>query len=72
MRSAETPRRRGRWELLLLLIPFIALLFPGWYSFASPRFFGIPFFVWYQFLWIIIGVLITGLVYALERGEERR
>ena len=63
-------RRRFRWALLLLLIPFVALLFPGWYSVADPRFFGVPFFVWYQFLWVIIGVAITGFVYLVDRGRE--
>ena len=33
----------------------------------TPRLAGIPFFIWYQFLWIIIGVAITGVVYALDR-----
>jgi hypothetical protein len=67
---ATASRRRPRWFLLLLLIPFIALLFPGWYSQLSPRFFGIPFFIWYQFLWIILGVLVTGLVYLFDVDRE--
>jgi uncharacterized Tic20 family protein len=70
---AGSPRRRKRrWALLLLLIPFVALLFPGWYSLASPHLFGIPFFIWYQFLWVILGVLVTGLVYLLDQGGEAR
>jgi hypothetical protein len=64
---ATSSRGRARWYLLLLLIPFIALLFPGWYSQAAPRFYGIPFFIWYQFLWIILGVLVTAVVYLFER-----
>ncbi len=27
---------------------------------------GIPFFYWYQLLWIILGALIIALVYKLE------
>lgn len=72
MRSPETPRPRARWALVLLLIPFVALLFPGWYSSLSPRLFGIPFFIWYQFLWVILGVVVTGGVYLLEgAGRDR-
>ncbi len=66
---ADTPRHRPRprWALILLLIPFVALLYPPFYAMLSPRFAGIPFFIWYQFLWIIVGVVVTGVVYALDR-----
>lgn len=64
-------RRRGhRWALVLLLIPFVALLYPPFYATLSPRLAGIPFFIWYQFLWVIIGVVVTGVVYALDRGSD--
>jgi hypothetical protein len=33
----------------------------------TPRLAGIPFFIWYQFLWVVIGVVITGIVYAFDR-----
>jgi Protein of unknown function (DUF3311) len=61
---------RGRWARVLLVIPFVALLFPTLYAHAEPRLAGIPFFIWYQFLWVILGVGITGLVYALSRGGD--
>jgi hypothetical protein len=60
----RSPRRR--WPLLLLLIPFVALLYPPWYSGDSPELAGIPFFVWYQFLWVILGAICTGLAYVLR------
>jgi uncharacterized membrane protein YhdT len=62
-----TARGRGRWALVLLLIPFVALLGPGWYSRSEPRLSGIPFFIWYQFAWVILSSLITGLVYWLRK-----
>ena len=47
--------RKGRsWLLWLLIIPFIALLIPQFYNYSTPTFIGIPFFYWYQLLWIII------------------
>jgi len=68
---AAAPRRaRRRWGLLLLLIPFVALLYPPFYASLTPRLAGIPFFIWYQFLWVIIGVGVTGVVYALDRTRE--
>ncbi len=56
--------------LVLLLIPFIALLYPPFYASLQPRLWGIPYFVWYQFLWVVIGAVLTYLVYAVRRGGE--
>jgi hypothetical protein len=53
--------RRG-W-LWLLLPPFLALLWPAFYSSVQPALGGIPFFFWYQFLWIIIAAILTAVVY---------
>jgi hypothetical protein len=71
MAASPRPNRRGRWARVLLVIPFIALLFPTLYAHAEPRLAGIPFFIWYQFLWVILGVGITGLVYAVSRRDEQ-
>jgi hypothetical protein len=61
---------RKRLWYLLLLAPFIGLLFPGWYSTNDPELFGFPFFYWYQFAWVILAALITLLVYVLTRSER--
>jgi Protein of unknown function (DUF3311) len=68
--ASHRPPPRRRWGLLLLLIPFVALLYPPFYATVTPRLAGIPFFIWYQFLWVIIGVCITGVVYAIDRVSE--
>lgn len=72
MEGQPKSSRGGRWVRILLLVPFVALLLPTLYAHAEPRLAGIPFFIWYQFLWVILGVGITGLVYALNRGEDGR
>jgi len=59
----STQRRRRSWILLLLLIPFIALLYPPFYNFKEPTFIGIPFFYWFQLLWVLITAVITAIVY---------
>jgi Protein of unknown function (DUF3311) len=59
-----------RLALLLLLVPFVALLIPQLYAHIEPKLFGIPFFVWYQFLWVIIGSVITAVVYAVRRTPQ--
>ncbi|EFH89589.1 DUF3311 domain-containing protein [Ktedonobacter racemifer] len=61
------PQRQGhRWLRLLLIIPFLGLLFPGFYNFREPTFLDFPFFYWYQLLWIFLTAIITASVYFLE------
>lgn len=61
---ATRPTRKGRsWLLLLLIIPFIVLLWPPFYNFRDPEFIGIPFFYWFQLSWVIITAIITAVVY---------
>jgi hypothetical protein len=64
---ASPPRQsRNRWSLLLLLIPFVALLYPAFYSSIQPELAGIPYFIWYQLAWVLLGALIVGLVHILH------
>ncbi len=51
------------WAYLLLLIPFIAMLWVPFYASAAPQLAGIPFFYWYQFLWVVISGVLTAIVY---------
>jgi hypothetical protein len=62
----RTRRKGSPWFLLLLLIPFIAMLWPPFYNFRNPEFIGIPFFYWFQLLWIIITGILTAVVYFLR------
>jgi hypothetical protein len=62
--SAAQRGRRG-WFLLLVL-PFVATLFPQYYAGAEPSLGGIPFFYWYQLLWVVITGLLTILVLWLS------
>ena len=61
------PVRRVLWARLLLIIPFITMLWVSSYNSAEPMLAGIPFFYWYQLLWILIGAALIAFVYALER-----
>jgi hypothetical protein len=71
--SAET-RGRGWRRLvpLLLIIPFIGTLWVSSYASLEPELGGIPFYYWYQFLWIAIGALLTIVVYLVERSGGKR
>ena len=61
------PVRRVLWARLLLILPFIAMLWVSSYDSAEPMVAGIPFFYWYQLLWILIGAVLIAFVYVLER-----
>jgi Protein of unknown function (DUF3311) len=56
----------GPWALLLL-IPFVALLWVPFYNFSEPVLLGFPFFYWYQFLWVPISSLLIYIVYLKTR-----
>ncbi len=59
------PKRRRRFRAihLLLLIPYIAMLWVPSYNRVEPMLAGIPFFYWYQMLWILLGVAVLIPVY---------
>jgi len=56
--------------VVLLAAPFVGLLYPPLYAKVDPSLSGIPFFIWYQFAWLIAVTVLLVLVYLL-RGEER-
>lgn len=58
------------WNLLLL-IPFIVLFTPI-YNRRTPELFGMPFFYWFQFLMVAVGVLCTITVYRMTRKAPVR
>ena len=55
------------WNLLLI-IPLFVLLTPI-FNKTDPRLFGMPFFYWFQFLGIVVGVVCTSLVYVLTKDR---
>jgi membrane protein implicated in regulation of membrane protease activity len=57
---------------VLLLAPFVALLWVNSYTRSTPTLIGIPFFYWYQLLWVILSAFLTGGAYLLLRREQAR
>ncbi len=57
----------SRLWYLLLLIPFVALLWVSSYNRVEPSWGAFPFFYWYQLLWIPISSAISLAVYFLTR-----
>ena len=63
-------RRRGfRLIHLLLIVPYVAMMWVPIYNRIDPRIAGIPFFYWYQLVWIVLGAAVLLPIYL---SEERR
>lgn len=56
---------------ICLVAPFVALLWVGSYAKVDPTFIGIPFFYWYQMLWVIVSTGLTMLAYTLWKRDQR-
>lgn len=65
------PRTRFRFVHLLLIVPFIALLWVPFYDRAEPAIAGIPFYYWYQMLWIVLGALFLWPIYRAEERDNK-
>jgi hypothetical protein len=61
-------RRTPMW--ILLLLPFVGLLWVPFYNFTEPSLFGFPFFYWYQFLWVPITSFLIWVVYRSRSFDE--
>jgi Protein of unknown function (DUF3311) len=51
------------WWYLLLLVQFVFLLWVPSYNKLEPTLIGMPFFYWYQLLWVAISAILTAIVY---------
>jgi Protein of unknown function (DUF3311) len=62
---AQPGGRRNAWSWwhLLLVVQLVAVLWPPFYNKTEPYLLGIPFFYWYQLLWVLIGAGLTAIVY---------
>ncbi|MFE2067094.1 DUF3311 domain-containing protein [Streptomyces sp. NPDC059467] len=56
---------------LCLIAPFVAMLWVGSYAKTDPVFIGIPFFYWYQMLWVLISTALTMTAYQLWERDQR-
>jgi len=65
--SNEARQRRARWPRVLVLLPILAVLWVPSYNSVEPQLAGIPFFYWYQLLWIVISAGLT--LFAYLSGE---
>ena len=59
------PGKRGGWNwwYLLFVIQFVVILWPPFYNKVEPELWGIPFFYWFQLLWVLVSATLTAIVY---------
>ncbi|MFB7950414.1 DUF3311 domain-containing protein [Kitasatospora phosalacinea] len=55
---------------LCLLVPIVVMMWVPSYSKVTPKLGGLPFFYWYQLLWVLLSALFTGTAYLLIRRDE--
>ena len=75
---AHTPEPPGPGRLIAasvaLAIAIVVPLLVWTYARTSPELGGIPFFFWYQFLLVILSVVLTGIAYrfVVSHDHDRR
>jgi hypothetical protein len=67
-RMPVNERNKG-WYWLFVL-PFFGVFLPWIYNPNDPEFIGIPFFYWYQMLWVPLTVILTIVVYIKTKGDS--
>jgi hypothetical protein len=68
--TAATARPVRRWLYVLLVAPFVGTLWVPTYAHDGPRLFGVPFFYWYQFAWVIASAALTAAVYLATTSRR--
>jgi hypothetical protein len=69
MAVAAPLRRLSAWYWLLL-VPCVAVLWVPSYNQVEPSLYGVPFFYWYQLLWVPLSALVTAIVYVKTTGKS--
>ncbi len=63
MNDAKAKRGGSRGWHLLFVVQFLVALWPPLYNKSEPYLGGIPFFYWFQLLWVLVCAVLTAVVY---------
>ena len=72
MAEESRKRRVWSWWYLLLLVQFPIALWVPYYDVAEPTLIGVPFFYWFQLFLVIVGAVLTAIVYFGTEAEEAK
>lgn len=64
------PRPRYAWYWLLA-IPYLAVLWIPSFNRLEPTLFGMPFFYWYQLVWVVISSVLIAVVFQLAHNNGK-
>ncbi|MBW4042897.1 MAG: DUF3311 domain-containing protein [Acidobacteria bacterium] len=70
----RAPARPGPYIAVLVILAVgitLPLIVPI-YARSTPALFGLPFFYWYQMLWVVIEAVLLLVCYRILRAEDRR
>jgi uncharacterized membrane-anchored protein len=68
MQEAQRSRGGWSWWYLLFVVQIVLCLWPPLYNSATPALMGVPFFFWSQLALVVVGAVLTAIVYfATER-----
>lgn len=70
--TPPTDRRLIALAGVCLAIPIVALMWVDSYARETPRLGGIPFFFWYQFVWVFVCSVLTYTAHLLVLRARRR
>ena len=73
--SKLTVRPLGWLQVVLLAIPCVAVLVVPFFNRVEPELWGIPFFYWWQMLWVPLSGVFVALAYrtaVVKLGEGER
>ncbi|MDA8193588.1 MAG: DUF3311 domain-containing protein [Thermaerobacter sp.] len=65
MQSSD--RGKGYW---LLIVPFVATLWPPFYARTNPVVGGFPFMYWYLLIWTLLVGVLSAIVYRLNHPKH--
>jgi uncharacterized membrane protein len=70
----RAPARPGPYIVVavLLALGIVVPLIVPIYARQEPRLLGLPFFYWYQMLWVLIEAVLLLICYLIVRAEDRR
>ena len=63
MANHQTKQNGWSWWYLIFIGLFLVSLWVPLYNRVDPTFIGLPFFYWFQLVLILIGAVLTAIVY---------